>query len=73
MAWLPKKFPNAQILSLSYDASLWRTLTTCTMDLYLVGESLVHLMTSQESGIGQNNYHVVFVCHSLGGLIASKL
>jgi triacylglycerol esterase/lipase EstA (alpha/beta hydrolase family) len=73
MTWLPKKFLNARILSLSYDASLWRTSTTGMMDLYLVGESLVQSMTSQESGIGQNDHPVVFVCHSLGGLIAKQI
>jgi len=73
MTWLPKKFPNARILSLSYDASLWRTSTTGTMDPYLSGETLVQSMTSQESGIGQNNCPVVFVCHCLGGLIAKQI
>lgn len=74
MTWLPKKFPNARILFFSYDASLWRTSTIGTMDLYLIGESLVQSMTFQENGIGQNDYHVVFVCHhSLGGLIAKQI
>jgi hypothetical protein len=73
MTWLPKKFPNAQILSLSYDASLLRTSTTGMMDPYLLGETLVQSMTFQESGIGQNGCHVVFVCHSLGGLIAKQI
>jgi len=73
MTWLPKKFPNARILSLSYDASLRRTSTTGRMDPYLLGERLVQSMTSQENGIGQNDYPVVFVCHSLGGLIAKEI
>ncbi len=73
MTWLPKKFPNARILSLSYDASLLRTSTTGMMDSYLSGETLVQSMTSPESGIGQNGCPVVFVCHSLGGLIAKQI
>ncbi|KAG0578369.1 hypothetical protein KC19_4G017700 [Ceratodon purpureus] len=74
MTWLPRRFPNARILSLSYDASLLRTATTGRMDSYLLGESLVQQMTlDPEVGIGQKDCPVVFVCHGLGGLIAKQI
>jgi hypothetical protein len=73
MTWLPKKFPNVRILSLSYDASSLKTTTTGRMDSYLLGESLVQEMTLGGVDIGQNDCPVVFVGHSLGGLIAKQI
>jgi alpha-beta hydrolase superfamily lysophospholipase len=37
------------------------------------GVQKVIVMTFSENGIGQKEYHVVFVCHSLGGLIAKQI
>jgi triacylglycerol esterase/lipase EstA (alpha/beta hydrolase family) len=43
------------------------------MDSYLLGESLVQEMTLGGVDIGQNDCPVVFVGHSLGGLIARQI
>ncbi|KAG0600938.1 hypothetical protein M758_11G072100 [Ceratodon purpureus] len=72
--WLPKEFPSARVLALSYDASIKRTATHGRMDLYLLGENLIQEMVDFNStNIGQNGVPVVFVCHGSGGLVAKQI
>jgi hypothetical protein len=71
--WLVEKFPNARILSISYDANVWITATEGRFDLYSLGEKLVQEMVFDEVSIGQHGCPVVFVCHSFGGLIAKQI
>ncbi|KAG0588139.1 hypothetical protein KC19_2G219200 [Ceratodon purpureus] len=70
--WLPKEFPSARVLALSYDASIKRTATDGRMDLFLLGENLIQEMVDF-GRIGQNGVPVVFVCHGLGGLVAKQI
>lgn len=71
--WLGKEFPRARIVSLSYDSSAWRTAQQGLMDAYLVGETLVQEMVGI-ADIGQHeNCPVVFVAHSLGGLMVKEI
>jgi hypothetical protein len=69
LAWLGKEFPRARILSLSYDSSALKTNTTGRMDGYALGETLVQEMVELAKVGQQSNCPVVFVCHSLGGIV----
>ncbi|KAG0604013.1 hypothetical protein M758_10G137000 [Ceratodon purpureus] len=72
--WLAEKFPRARILSVSYDVNrALKSPESGTMDIYLVGETLVQEMVFPGVGIGQNGCLVVFVCHDVGGLIAKQI
>lgn len=71
--WLAGKFPNARILSLSYDVNALQSATHGWRDSYSLGEKLVQEMVLPGVGIGQSGCPVVFVCHSLGGLIAKQI
>ncbi|KAG0556721.1 hypothetical protein KC19_11G074500 [Ceratodon purpureus] len=71
-AWLPKEFPSARVLALSYDASIKRTATDGRMDLFVLGENLIQEMVDF-GRIGQNGVPVVFVCHGFGGLVAKQI
>ena len=72
MAWLGKEFPGARIWSISYDSSALPTSTIGNMEGVLLGESLVQNMVGL-ANIGQENRPVVFVCHSLGGLVVKEI
>lgn len=67
--WLGGHLPRARILSLSYDSPAWRTDTQGLMDAYRVGETLVQEMVGMANIGQQKNCPVVFVAHSLGGLM----
>jgi hypothetical protein len=71
--WLREEFPGARILSLCYDSSAIKTNTTGTMDGFTVGESLVQELVEIAKVGQQKNCPVVFVCHSLGGLIVKEI
>ncbi|KAG0592293.1 hypothetical protein KC19_1G240000 [Ceratodon purpureus] len=69
--WLSEEFPNARISSVSYDSSALRTESRGRGDVYVVGESLVAEMV-EFGQIGQQR-PVLFVCHSLGGLVIKEV
>lgn len=73
-SWLKERMPRARILSLSYDSSALVAPikgNRGTMDLDILGESLLQEMLSAR--IGQKDCPVVFVCHSLGGLVVKSI
>jgi hypothetical protein len=72
MTWLAEEFPGARILSLSYDSSAVKKVDQGMMDVYALGEKLVQEMVGI-ARVGQHNCPVVFVCHSLGGLVVKKI
>lgn len=72
MTWLTEDVPGARIWSLSYDSTAWRTSTTGNVDGYASGESLVQEMV-ESAKIGQHKCPVVFVCHSLGGVLVKEI
>lgn len=71
--WLSSKFPNARILSLSYDSSARKTAKTGNLDPTALGENLMNNLVSPQVRVGQKGCPIVFVCHSLGGLIAKEI
>ena len=73
LAWLGKEFPRARILSLCYDSSVLKTNTIGRVDGFTVDESLVEEMVNDAKVGQQNNCPIVFVCHSLGGLVVKEM
>lgn len=72
IAWLTEDVPGARIWSLSYDSTAWKTSKTGKVDGYASGEALVQEMV-EFAKIGQHNCSIVFVCHSLGGLMVKEI
>jgi hypothetical protein len=72
MTWLAEEIPQARILALSYDSSALRTRTQGRTDSYLVGESLLAEMVDF-GDIGQSGCPLLFVCHSLGGIVIKEI
>ncbi|KAL3698320.1 hypothetical protein R1sor_012396 [Riccia sorocarpa] len=69
--WLPEDFPQARIISVSYDCSTKQTETDGKMDLDLTGENLV-----QEIGWARKHCShrpVILVGHGFGGVVLKKL
>ncbi|KAG0632485.1 hypothetical protein M758_1G331900 [Ceratodon purpureus] len=73
MKFLRADFPNARILSVCYDSSASMTSDTGRLDLYAAAETLASQLVENPGNVGQNSCPVVFVCHSLGGLVAKKI
>ncbi|KAG0632504.1 hypothetical protein M758_1G332700 [Ceratodon purpureus] len=73
MKFLKADFPNARILSVCYDSSLFVTGVAGMLDLYAAGVALVSALVERPVSVGQNNCPIVFVCHCLGGLLAKMI
>ncbi|KAL2629627.1 hypothetical protein R1flu_014313 [Riccia fluitans] len=72
-AWLPKQFPNARVLTVSYLFSAQKGITQDGTDLDLIADALVQDLILQ-GGIGQNpRCPLVLVGHSLGGVVLKKV
>ncbi|CAM6107345.1 unnamed protein product [Calypogeia fissa] len=69
--WLAHDFPQARILSVSYDSSAIRGSKQGNRDMEATGESLLDCLVCQ-AGVGQTN-PVVLVGHSLGGLVIKQV
>ncbi|CAM6096079.1 unnamed protein product [Calypogeia fissa] len=67
--WLRRKFPEARILSVRYDAALRKSTSGGYMDLFLVAENLRHDILDICAG----NCPVVLVGHGFGGLVIKQL
>ncbi|KAG0632494.1 hypothetical protein M758_1G332400 [Ceratodon purpureus] len=73
MKFLKADFPNARILSVCYDSSASMTSDTGRLDLYAAAQTLASQLVENPGNVGRNSCPVVFVCHSLGGLVAKKI
>ncbi|KAL3698420.1 hypothetical protein R1sor_012496 [Riccia sorocarpa] len=69
--WLPEDFPQARIISVSYDGCTKQTETEGRMDLYLIGESLVQEIRWARERCP--NRPVILVGHGFGGVVLKKL
>ena len=79
MDWLPSDFPNIRVIGLNYETSLseWSSSNnnTCPCEkkgtLHNRSEELLQNLVA--SGVGANNRPVIWVGHSMGGLIAKSI
>ncbi|CAM6081836.1 unnamed protein product [Calypogeia fissa] len=71
--WILEEFPQARILTVSYDASLSRTYTQGNMDMYITAENLLQDLTEGNARVGQQGCPVVLVGHSIGGVVMKEL
>ncbi|KAL3698322.1 hypothetical protein R1sor_012398 [Riccia sorocarpa] len=69
--WLSEDFPQARIISVSYDCCTKQTETEGRMDLYLIGESLVQEIRWARERCP--NRPVILVGHGFGGVVLKKL
>ncbi|CAM6128917.1 unnamed protein product [Calypogeia fissa] len=70
--WLKDRFPNAQILSVSYNGGMMLNRESGKVDLFIVVENL--LSDLLQANVGQEfNCPVVLVGHSFGGLVIKQL
>ncbi|CAM6117100.1 unnamed protein product [Calypogeia fissa] len=71
-AWLPKEFPEAHILSVSYNARMKKTSTHGNVRLFILGENLLSDLLQEK--VGQEPHcPVILVGHSFGGLVMKEL
>ncbi|KAG6540886.1 hypothetical protein Mapa_017761 [Marchantia paleacea] len=66
--WLVDGFPQAHILSVSYDSSRIVSDTEGIMGMYILGENLAQCIV-QIAGSGGHNCPVVLVGHCIGDLV----
>ncbi|KAL3698351.1 hypothetical protein R1sor_012427 [Riccia sorocarpa] len=69
--WLREDFPQARIISVTYDCCTTQTETEGRMDLYLIGESLVQEIRWARERCP--NRPVILVGHGFGGVVLKKL
>ncbi|KAG0562988.1 hypothetical protein KC19_9G187600 [Ceratodon purpureus] len=72
--WLREEFPRTRIWSLRYDSSTLKINPAGKIDGFTVGENLVQEMVNiAKVGQQSNQCPIVFVCHSLGGLVVKEM
>ncbi|KAL2645177.1 hypothetical protein R1flu_012764 [Riccia fluitans] len=69
--WLVEHFPQARILSVSYDSGSQVSDSQGRLDMYLIRENLVHSLISL-ADVGQN-CPLVLVGHCVGGLVLKEI
>lgn len=78
MDWLPQEHPDIRIIGLNYETSIseWSPGLICPCDKSnssLHDRSKQFLNSLAVSQVGQNDRPVVWVCHSMGGLVAKSI
>ncbi|KAL2645100.1 hypothetical protein R1flu_012687 [Riccia fluitans] len=69
--WLVEHFPQARMLSVSYDSGSQVSDSQGRLDVYLIRENLAHSLISL-ADVGQN-CPVVLVGHCVGGLVLKEI
>lgn len=79
MDWLPNDYPSARILGLNYETAISEWYTDyhancpCQKTGTLHNRSAAMLDELAASGVGQNGRPIVWVTHSMGGLITKSI
>ncbi|KAI0845108.1 hypothetical protein F5Y00DRAFT_273263 [Daldinia vernicosa] len=66
---LPQTFPTARIMSFGYDSAVF---TRSVADIGDFADQLLHELKIRRSNLRDKNRPVLFLCHSLGGIIFKK-
>lgn len=67
--WLAEAYPTARILAVSYPTPYVLSIKQKEMDLYKRARNVLEALVAE--GVGQRP--LVFICHSLGGLVTKAL
>lgn len=77
MDWLPQEYPNIRVIGLNYETSIseWSLNMMCPCEknkssLHERSEELLNALSASNVG---RDCPVVFVCHSMGGLVAKSI
>jgi hypothetical protein len=68
---LPTDVPNARIMSFGYDAAV--ALSKSIGDISIFGEQLLQFVLLNRESEQQKRRPIIFVCHSLGGIVVKKV
>ncbi|KUJ12820.1 uncharacterized protein LY89DRAFT_622819, partial [Mollisia scopiformis] len=74
--YLPKDFPNTRILTFGYNAQVFTSSRGCIIDYaeqLLQNLASVRASRDQKASFVLPNRPIIFVCHSLGGLVVKKV
>jgi protein SERAC1 len=68
---LPKVIPSCRILSFGYDSRYMRNAPK--RDISNCAEELLHALSSDRTDTGAKGRPIIFICHSLGGIVVKEV
>lgn len=68
--FLPQQIPHARIMSFGYDSVL--LFSKSTSDVGTFAEQLLESLLSQRMNVAETR-PIIFICHSLGGIVVKKV
>ena len=69
--FLPNQIPNARIMSYGYDSTVQFSKSSANVNIF--ADQLLNDLKSQRMDPGEKIRSIVFICHSLGGIVVKKV
>ena len=69
--FLPEQIPNARIMSYGYDSTI--QFSKSVADIGTFAEQLLHSLIAKRRSQNEKKRPVIFICHSLGGLVFKQV